>query len=214
MPSSPSASRIASKETDLRRDLLQPLLPFGLTLDHLVVAGGALVARQCRDQPAQDRRGVADQCGGGLLEARRFLRIGIDAHDLEIVVHAPLMEAVEQPRTDAEHRIGFAPQLASERQRHGKRAAAIEHAASTPECQYRRLQGLRERGHFGACILRAAAGDDQDPPGSGKDVGGRGDRVFVDWRFGGWLGRDGCRRRSALAPHVHRAFEHRRPRPA
>ena len=61
------------------------------------------------DEAAQDRRGVAGERDGGLADAIRLFRIGIDAHDLEIVVHAPLMEAVEQPRADAEHEIGFAP---------------------------------------------------------------------------------------------------------
>ena len=68
------------------------------------------------DQPAQDRRGIADQRDRRPAEAFRLLGIGVDADDREVVVDAPLGEAVEQPRADAEHHVGLAPQFAAERQ--------------------------------------------------------------------------------------------------
>ena len=39
----------------------------------------------------------------------------------------------------AEHGIGLAPQLVSERERDAERIAAIEHAATAPEREHRRL---------------------------------------------------------------------------
>ena len=68
------------------------------------------------DQAAQDRLGVADERHRGRREPFRLLRIGIDADDGEIGIDAPVRVAMEEPRADAEHDVGFAPQLAAERQ--------------------------------------------------------------------------------------------------
>ena len=92
------------------------------------------------DQLSQDRRGVADQRDFRLVQARRFLAVGIDAHDAKIFVDAPMRDRIEQPGADREHRVGLAPQFAAERQRDAERIAAVEHAAAAPVGQHGRLQ--------------------------------------------------------------------------
>ena len=104
-------------------------------------------------------------------------RVGIDAHDLQILVDAPCRERHQQPGADRQHRVGLAPQFASERQRDAERIAAVEHAAAAPVGQHGRLQQVGEQRHFGRGILRAAAGDDQHALGFAQELRGRAHRV-------------------------------------
>jgi hypothetical protein len=57
----------------------------------------------------QDRRGVADQRNFRLVQTRRFLAVGIDAHNAKILIDAPMRDRIEQPGADGKHRVGFAP---------------------------------------------------------------------------------------------------------
>ena len=74
------------------------------------------------------------------MQAARLLGIGVDADDLDVLVHAPLAELDQHAGADAQHHIGLAPQLAAERQGHAQRIAAVQHAAAAPIAQHRRLQ--------------------------------------------------------------------------
>ncbi len=136
--------------------------------------------RQFGEQALQDRFRVAGQRHRRLVQAVVLLQIGIDAHDLQIAVHAPLPELDEEPRSDGEHHVGLAPKIAAERQRDGKRVAPIEHAAAAAEREHRRLQHRRERRDFFRGILRAATADDQRPLGGSQQLGGLADRIAVD----------------------------------
>ena len=138
-----------------------------------------MVARKCVDQATQDRSGIADQRRCRTREAFRLLGIGIDADDGKLRIHAPLRKAVEQPRADAEHHVGLAPQFAAERQRDAQRIAAVEHAAAAPIGQHRRLQQPRQLGDFGA--TRPARRRRQRSAAAWQRRGAwqRRDRVFV-----------------------------------
>ena len=112
---------------------------------------------------------------------RRLFRVGIHRDDREIVVDAPHRVLEEQPRADRQHHVGLAPQLVAERQRHGERIAAIEHALAAAEAaQHRRLQHLGQRGDLGRSILRAAADHDQRIFRRAEALGGIAQRVLVD----------------------------------
>ncbi len=74
------------------------------------------------------------------MQTRGLLRIGIDAHDVQIAVDAPLGDRREQPCADRQYRVGLGPQFAAERQRDAERVAAVEHAAAAPVGEHGRLQ--------------------------------------------------------------------------
>ncbi len=184
MPSSGSSARMASTKASCGASFCRRACHLGLPLQHLVAARGAarIGFRQRVDQSAQDRRGVADQRDLRLVQARRLLAVGIDAHDLQILVDAPGRHRIEQPRADAEHRVGLAPQVAAERQRDAERVAAVEHAAAAPVGEHRRLQHVGEQRHLGRGILRAAADDDEDALGLAEQLRRRAHGVLVDAR--------------------------------
>ncbi|MCZ7656468.1 MAG: hypothetical protein M5U07_00765 [Xanthobacteraceae bacterium] len=212
MPSSGSAARIASRKPICGASFAHALAPPRLTLDQLLAPGGSLrvVARQHIDEPAQDRCGIADQRHRRWHDARGFLGIRIDPDDRQVVVDAPLGQREEQPRADGQHDIGFAPELASERQRDAQRIAALQHALAAAEADaYGRLQHARERGHLRRGVLRAAAADDERPLGGAEALRRRQDRVLVE---GGGRRRErpGGLDRSRAAPDIHRALQRRR----
>ena len=184
MPSSGSSARMASRKASCGAELAEALAQLGLALLHLVAARGAarIVFRERVDQPPQDRRGIADQRHLRLAQARRLFAVGIDAHDLQVAIDAPLRHRIEQPGADAEHRVGLAPQLAPERQRDAERIAAVEHAAAAPVGEHGRLQHVGEQRHLGRGILRAAAGDDQHALGFAQELCRRAHGVLVDAR--------------------------------
>ncbi len=155
-----------------------------------------------------------DECDRRGAVFRRLVRIGVDRDDRQVVVHAPHGVLEEQPRADREHHVGFAPQFVAERQRDGERIAAVEHAlAATETAQHGRLQHLGKQRHLRRSILRAAADHDQRIFRGTQAFDGIAQRVFVDRRLRDGQGIDG-RHVSRLAPHIDRAFECGRSRPA
>ena len=139
-------------------------------------------ARQRVDQPAQDRRGIADQRDLRLVQARRLLagrhRRGRSARSL---VDAPLRAAGSSSRVPtAEHRVGLAPQFAAERQRDAERIAAVEHAAAAPIGQHRRLQHAGELRHFGEASCAPPPQTISTRLGLAEQLRRRAHRVVVD----------------------------------
>ena len=100
-----------------------------------------VVRRQHVEQAAQDRLGVADQRDGRLVQARRLLRIGVDADDRRGSSSMPhCWSWISMRVPTAEHHVGLAPQFVAERQRHAEWVAAVEHAAAAAIAEHRRLQ--------------------------------------------------------------------------
>ena len=102
------------------------------------------MGREDVEQPAQDRRRLADQRHLGLCHARGFVRIGVDADDRQIAIDAPLQQRHMQVGADGEHHVRFRPQFVAERQVDGKRIAIVEDAAPAPIGKHRRLQHVRQ----------------------------------------------------------------------
>src|SRR5436305_2300624 len=96
--------------------------------------------RQDIDQAPQDCRGVTDERDRRSLAALRLLRVGIDTDDGKLVVRTPLMESEEQPRPERENRVGFAPEVMTDRERDAERIAGIKHTAAAAKGHDRRLQ--------------------------------------------------------------------------
>src|SRR5262249_60629848 len=120
---------------DLRGELGEARAQLRLALAHLFAARGArgVVRRKRFDEPPQDRLGVADERDRRAADALRLLGIGIDADHRELVVDAPLLEAVEQARADAQHDLRLAPQIVAAPQRDAQPRAGAEDAAPPPE---------------------------------------------------------------------------------
>ena len=135
------------EEGDLRRELVEALAPCGLALLHLGRARRPLgvVRRQRGEQAAQDRRGVADQRDGRLVQAVVLLGVGIDADDRRARVDAPVPELgssrVPTPSTTSASPHSSRPSGSVD----AERIAAVEHAAAAPIGEHRRLQHRRQR---------------------------------------------------------------------
>ena len=95
----------------------------------------------------------------------------------------------------------------AERQRHGKRIAAVEHAlAATEAAEHRRLQDLGERGDFRGLVLRAATDHGHGIFRGGEALRRVTQRILVDgWLLNGERIAQGDVTR--LAPHIDRTFE-------
>ena len=123
-----------------------------------------------------------------------------------------MLERMEHPRADADDHVGLAPKLAAERERYAQRIAAVEHAASAPIGEHRRLQHRGKCRHLGGCFLSATAADDHRTLGAAEQFCRRPHRVLVDRRV---ARRERRLRRAGPrpAPHVDRTFQHRGPAP-
>ena len=82
---------------------------------------GAVMRRQFGQQRAQHRRGIADQRAGGAAEAVDLLRVDVEPHDRQVVVHAPDALLPIEPRADRQHRVGVLPQCVALGERHRER---------------------------------------------------------------------------------------------
>ena len=61
------------------------------------------------DQRTQNRSGITDERYFRLVDPRGLVRVGVDAHDLQRLVHAPLSHRIEKARSDGEHGIRLRP---------------------------------------------------------------------------------------------------------
>ena len=169
---------------------------------------------ECVDQFAQHRRGVADQRHLGLVLTPRFVGVGVDAHDLQVFVDAPMRHRIQHLGADAEHRVGFAPQLPAKRQSDAERIAVVQHSAPAPVRHHRRLQHARQEADFERCLLRASADADENVFGFAEQLGRGAHGVVVDLGCSRRNGRSDSGNFAAFAPVINGAFERGRTGPA
>ncbi len=173
----------------------------------LCLASAAISARKLR-------RGIADQRGVGLAEALGLVGIDVDAHDLELVVDAPVAVLDEEARADRQDGVGVLPQAMADRHVDGQAMRGGDDAAPAPVGADRRLEHLGELDDLGRGVHGAAAQHDDRPLGIAEDLRGRLDRPRRRSSRAAGQRRVGDHHLAALGPGVERAFQRDGPRPA
>src|SRR4029078_1180415 len=107
------------EEGQLWRELGKTLAQLGLTAPHFVVAWctARIYFGELCDQCAQYRSRITDKRDLRLADPRGLVRVGVDAHDLQRLVHTPLCHRIEKARADCEHGIRLRPSVAAKRGR-------------------------------------------------------------------------------------------------
>ena len=80
------------EEGQLWRELGKTLPQLGLTAQHFIATRRTAEIEFCEliDQRTQNRSGITDERYFRLVDPRGLVRVGVDAHDLQRLVHAPL----------------------------------------------------------------------------------------------------------------------------
>jgi len=108
-----------------------------------------------------------------------FLRIDLDANNLERIVYAPAQDLRVQTRADAKYHVGLGPEFVSSGKGQAQRVPAVDHSVPHAIGDDGGLQQFRQGRHLDARVLGAAADHDQGALGRAEHLGRFFQRVVV-----------------------------------